>query len=87
MTEPSGDVLEPLREGPDFTAYRGRQPGNPLAVLAVAVAGEQPAPQSLQRLEHECSLAADLDPRWAARPLALTRQDGMTNSRMVRYWS
>ena len=27
ITEPSGYVLEPLREGTEFTLYRGRQPG------------------------------------------------------------
>ena len=36
MTEPSGYVLEPLREGADFTLYRGRQHGNPSPVLAIA---------------------------------------------------
>jgi hypothetical protein len=29
--ESSGHVLEPLREGPDFTLYRGRQHGKPIA--------------------------------------------------------
>src|SRR5258708_1979635 len=78
MTEPSGYVLEPIREGADFTLYRGRQPGNPSPVLVVALATEQPAPQSLRRLEHEYSLAANLDPAWAARPLALTHYEGQT---------
>ena len=36
MTEPSEFVLERLREGADFTVYRGRQRGNPTPVLAVA---------------------------------------------------
>ena len=78
MTEPSGYVLEPLREGADFTLYRGRQHGNPSPVLAVALTAEQPSPQSLRRLEHEYSLAAELDPAWAAKPLALTRHEGRT---------
>src|SRR5712664_4876692 len=78
MTEPSEYVLEPLREGADFTLYRGRQHGNPSPVLAVALAGEQPSPQSLRRLEHEYSLAAELEPAWAARPLALARHEGRT---------
>ena len=78
MIEPSGYVLEPLREGPDFTLYRGRQCGNPSPVLAVALVAEQPSPQSLRRLEHEYSLAAELDPVWAAKPLALTRHEGRT---------
>src|SRR5271170_6553526 len=78
ITEPSGYVLEPLREGPDFTLYRGRQRGNAAPVLAVALAEEQPSPQSLRRLQHEFSLAAELDPAWAAKPLALTRHEGRT---------
>jgi serine/threonine protein kinase len=75
MKEQSGYLLEPLREGREFTLYRGRQPGNPLPVLALAAA-DRPSPQSLRRLEHEYSLAADLDPAWATRPLALTRHEG-----------
>src|SRR5216683_2666154 len=78
MTEPSEYVLEPIREGADFTLYRGRQHGNPSPVLAVALAAEQPSPQSLRRLEHEYSLASELDPSWAAKPLALTRHEGRT---------
>jgi serine/threonine protein kinase len=78
ITEPSAYVLEPLREGAEFTLYRGRQHGNPSPVLAVALAAEQPSPQGLRRLEHEYSLAAELDPAWAARPLALTRHEGRT---------
>src|SRR6266478_9658765 len=71
-------VLEPLREGGDFTLYRGRQHGNPSPVLVIALSAEQPSPQSLQQVEHEYSLAAELDPAWAARPLALTRHEGRT---------
>src|SRR6266404_4678933 len=78
MTAPSGYVLEPLREGADFTLYRGRQNGNPSPVLVIALATEQPSLQSVRRLEHEYSLAAELDPAWAAKPLALTRHDGRT---------
>jgi serine/threonine protein kinase len=76
--ESSGYVLVPLREGADFTLYRGRQHGNPSPVLVVALTGEQPSPQSLRRLEHEYSLAAELNPVWAAQPLALDRYEGRT---------
>ena len=78
ISGPSGYVLVPLREGADSTLYRGRQHGNPSSVLAIALSAEQPSPQSLQRLEHEYSLAAELDPAWAAKPLALTRHEGRT---------
>jgi hypothetical protein len=76
ISGPAGYLLVPLREGADFTLYRGRQHGNPSPVLAIALSEEQPSPQGLRRLEHEYSLAADLDPAWAARPLALTRYEG-----------
>jgi len=46
-TKPSGYVLQPLREGADFTLYRGRQRGNPSPVLVVAPAAEHPPPQIL----------------------------------------
>src|ERR1700679_3047070 len=78
ITEPSGYVLEPLREGGDFTLYRGRQLGNAAPVLAVALAEEQPSPQSLRRLEHEFSFASELDPAWPTKPLAITHHEGRT---------
>jgi hypothetical protein len=62
-------VLEPLREGADFTLYGGRERGDQIPILA-AVAAEQPSPQSCRRLEHEYSLATELDAAWAAQPRA-----------------
>jgi PAS domain S-box-containing protein len=76
-TEPFGYLLELIREGADFTLYRGRKHGSASPVLVVALT-EQPSPQSLRRLEHEYSLAAELDPAWAAKPMALTRHEGRT---------
>src|SRR5260370_24101309 len=78
MTELSGYVLETLRKGGEFILYRGRQRGTPFPVLVLTPVAEQPAPASLRRLEHEYSLAAELDPAWAAQPLALTRHEGRT---------
>src|SRR6202171_4114587 len=75
MTERSEFALETLREGREFTLYRGRQHGNPFPLLAVALAAEQPSAQSLRRLEHEYSLAPDLDPAWGALPRPLPRPD------------
>jgi hypothetical protein len=80
MTEASRYMLEPLREGPDFTLYRGRQSGNPSPMLAVALTAEQPSPHGLRRLEHEYSLAGELDPAWAAKPLTVTRHKGGRSS-------
>ncbi len=78
MAENSEYILEPLREAADFTLYRGRERGNQMPILALAVAAEQRSPHSLRRLKHEYSLAAELDAAWAAKPLALTRQEGRT---------
>jgi serine/threonine protein kinase len=71
-------ILEPIRDGAEFTLYRARQHGNPSPLLVLAPTAEQPLPQTLRRLEHEYSLAAELEPAWAAKPLALTRHEGRT---------
>ena len=73
ISGPSGYVLVPLREGAEFILYRGRKHDDPSPVLAIALSTEQPSPQSIRRLEHEYSFAAELDPAWAAKPLAITR--------------
>jgi PAS domain S-box-containing protein len=78
MAEHSEYVLEPLREGADFTLYRGWQQGNTAPVLAIALTAQHPSPLSLRRLEHEYSLAIELDPAWAAKPLTLARHKGRT---------
>ncbi|MDB6010865.1 MAG: domain S-box protein [Gammaproteobacteria bacterium] len=54
----------------------GLDPANATSVLVLVPVSEHPSPRTLRRLEHEFSLASDLDPRWAARPLALTRREG-----------
>src|SRR3954469_9980442 len=76
MAEDSAYKLEPLREEADFTLYRGREFGNPMPILTLAVAGHDPSLQSLRRLEHEWSLASELDSAWAAQPLSLTSHKG-----------
>ncbi len=78
MATASEYVLEPIRDSAGFTLYRARERGNKTPLLVVAPTAEQPLPQSLRRLEHEFLLAAELEPAWAAKPLALTRHDGRT---------
>src|SRR5580704_17682753 len=78
MAASSEYVLEPIRNRAEFTLYRGRQRGDPMPLLAVAPTTAPPPPQSLRRLEHEHSLAPELEPAWAAKPLALTRHEGRT---------
>lgn len=76
MAETSEYSLELIREDTDFGLYRGTESRSQMPVLALAVAAERPSLVSLQRLEHEYALANELDPTWAARPLALTFHAG-----------
>jgi hypothetical protein len=63
-----------LQEG-QFTLHRGL--GERLEpILVVACSDEYPSPGSLQRIEHEHALRADLDAEWAARPVELVHRKG-----------
>jgi PAS domain S-box-containing protein len=74
--------LETLRKDGEFILYRGerrRQTGaSAPSILAVTPASERPTLACLRRMEHEYSLRTELDPAWAAVPLALTRHEGRT---------
>jgi predicted ATPase/GAF domain-containing protein len=73
--------LEPLNRDGERILYRGvhASPADALPrVLVVAPAGEYSSPETLARIEHEYSLAAELDPQWAVQPLGLARQQGRT---------
>jgi PAS domain S-box-containing protein len=74
----AGDLdrsLQSLRAGPDFVLYRGTD-SDELPILALAVRAEHPSPRNLRRLEHEYSLASELDATWAVQPLALSQHQG-----------
>src|SRR5438874_2142683 len=75
MAEDPEYEWEPLREGPDFTLYRGKECKGQVPILALAISTEARS-ASLARLEHEYSLATELETAWAAQPLALTRHQG-----------
>jgi PAS domain S-box-containing protein len=68
VKELSGYALSPLREG-DIALYRGS--GNGLAPILL-VAAEETSVGCVARLENEYALKGELDPDWAARPVALT---------------
>ena len=75
-------VLSPLHEDGELILYRAAHTtpaaeGAP-GVLVVGPAGEYVSPATLARLEHEYALAAELDPRWAVRPVGLERYRGRT---------
>src|ERR1700736_2040349 len=75
-------MLEMLRQDGEFILYRGRhgrpEEVNPPTLLVVTPRAEHPALASLRRMEQEYSLRAELDPGWAAQPLALVSQNGRT---------
>ena len=72
MNELSGYAFSSLREG-DIALYRGS--GNGLTPILL-VAAEGTSPSCVERLEHEYALKSELDAEWAARPVALTRDNG-----------
>lgn len=73
-------VLETLRQDGEFLLYRGQHrrytDASPPSILALTPISERPAPGTLRKIEHAFSLKAELDPRWAVRPLALTQHQG-----------
>src|SRR6266446_438896 len=76
MTELAHSVLEPLWEDGEFILSRGVRDGERSPLLLETPALAQPAPGSLQRLEHAYGLRGELDPAWAARPLELVWSQG-----------
>ena len=76
MAKDSEYLLEPLREDADFIFYRGKQRDSAMPILALAA--EESSGQNLRRLEHEYSLACELDTAYVAQPLTLTRHQGRT---------
>src|SRR3984957_12107934 len=74
MNDLSGYVFSSLREG-DIGLYRGS--GNGLTPILLVTAGDI-SPGSVERLEHEYALKSELDADWAARPVALTHENGRT---------
>src|SRR5262245_39691880 len=73
-------TLEPLHEDGELILYRAvhasRADAVVPSVLIVGPAGEYASPGTLARLEHEYALAAELDARWAVRPVGLDRYRG-----------
>ena len=81
MMDLSEYKLEPLNKDGERILYRGVHANRPDVLprlLVVVAADEYASPATMARIEHEYSLAAQLDPRWAVRPLALARHQGRT---------
>jgi PAS domain S-box-containing protein len=66
-------ILEVLWKDNEFNLYRGRSGDNTTQILVLSPLVEHPAPETLQRLEHEYSLRGELDAAWAVRPIAFSR--------------
>ena len=78
MIELSRYALKALRKDEEFILYRGRSRGNASQILVLSPIAKHPPPESLKRLEHECSLREALDPAWCARPIAVARHSDRT---------
>src|SRR5262249_37396407 len=76
MMELSHSVPEPLWGDGEFILFRGVRDGDLSPILVETPALEQPAPGSLQRLEHAYGLREELDPAWAVQPLELVWNQG-----------
>jgi hypothetical protein len=63
MATASEHVLEPIHNRAEFTRV------NPMPLLVVLPIAERPPPETMRRLNHEYSLAAELEPTWAAKAL------------------
>src|SRR6202171_1952675 len=72
MNELSGYVFSSLQDR-DIALYRVS--GNGLSPILLVAAGETSL-GSVERLEHEYALKSELDADWAARPVALTHDNG-----------
>ena len=76
MTELTSFMLERLWEDGELVLFRGKRDAGLARVLVVAPALEQPVPETITRLHHAYSLAAEMDPAWAARPLEVVHHEG-----------
>ena len=71
--DPTGYLLDPLREDGEFTLYRARanHPEAP-CVLILSPVSRRPTVESLKKINHEYALKDQLDPTWAVRPSELS---------------
>ena len=76
MTELTSFMLERLWEDGELVLFRGKRDAGLARVLVMAPALEQPAPETIARLHQAYSLAAKMDPAWAARPLEVVHHEG-----------
>ena len=75
-------VFDPVGTDGALALHRGRRRtptgSSPSSILLLIPVPDHPPREALRRLEHEYSLAPELDPGWAVRPIALTQDQGRT---------
>jgi PAS domain S-box-containing protein len=71
--DPSRYLFEALRTDEEFILYRCRPKESGSQILALLPALQQPAPETLERLQREYAIKEKLDSSWAARPIAMAR--------------
>ena len=76
MIELASFNLERLRGDGECVLLRGKREARPAQVLVETPALQQPRPEAIARLQHAYSLAGQLDPVSAARPLELVHYEG-----------
>src|SRR3954453_12946003 len=76
MPDLSAYSFEKLHEDHEFVVNRGTQGAAATSVLLMEVALERPLQSTVDRILHAYSLAGELDPAWAVRPLALLEHRG-----------
>jgi serine/threonine protein kinase len=73
VNELSTYSLEVLRNDKELNLYRGRNEHEDFQILVLSPAMEHPEPETLRRLQHAYSFKEELDPAWAALPIAIAR--------------
>ena len=74
VLELSDYVFHPLNKDEELVLSRGQPKHKEAAtILLLAPASLHPQPEAVKKIEHEYSLANELEPTWAVRPIAFSR--------------
>jgi PAS domain S-box-containing protein len=76
MTQLAASAIEMLWRNGEFDMCRGRREGETAAVLILTPTYSEETTMGLRRLEHEYSLAEELDAKWSIKPLTIVRHNG-----------
>ncbi|HTD56800.1 MAG TPA: serine/threonine-protein kinase PknK, partial [Silvibacterium sp.] len=76
MTDLTSFTFERLWDDGELSLFRGEREAGLGRILLVAPALRQPRPETIAGLRQAYSLAGELDPAWAVRPLELVHHEG-----------